>query len=439
MAVTVRHPGWISWLVGHTGQRSFTIVTPSVYLLGRWLQVQSGSPVTVTFDRRVALVSFQRSSQRLSSPRAVVSLGVVARGSRSAGSVEVAAAARVWERLSTPVLVSWFPARPYPQLLVDPRPEAKLSPGGPLTLTFSQPIKEVLGGARPLVSPATPGRWRELDGHTIAFQPGGLGFSFGEQVDLTLPVAVHLAGKSGATLTRTLRWQVPQGSILRLQQLLAQLGYLPLVWHATGSGPTSLRAQAAAAVSPPAGRFTWRYPTLRTMLGALWQPGQYTAMVEGAVMAFDSDHGLATDGVADNQVWADLLRAAVGHQVDRQPYDYIEVSEASPETLTVWRNGRIAYTTPCNTGIAARPTAAGTFPVYARYLSTTMSGTNPDGSHYDDPGVPYVAYFNGGDAVHGFLRPGYGWPQSLGCVELPYSAAAVVFNYDPIGTLVGVS
>jgi lipoprotein-anchoring transpeptidase ErfK/SrfK len=96
------------------------------------------------------------------------------------------------------------------------------------------------------------------------------------------------------------------------------------------------------------------------------------------------------------------------------------------------------YSTAVNTGIASRPTAAGTFPVYVRYLSTTMSGTNPDGTKYNDPGVPYVAYFNGGDAVHGFVRGSYGWPQSLGCVELPYSAAAVVFDYDPIGTLVGV-
>ena len=53
--------------------------------------------------------------------------------------------------------------------------------------------------------------------------------------------------------------------------------------------------------------------------------------------------------------------------------------------------------------------------------------------------MPWVAYFNGGDAVHGFLRPGYGYPQSLGCVELPYSAAQAVYPYDLIGTLVGVS
>jgi peptidoglycan hydrolase-like protein with peptidoglycan-binding domain len=224
-----------------------------------------------------------------------------------------------------------------------------------------------------------------------------------------------------------------------LQQLLAELGYLALAWQPSRPVATSLAAQLTAAVSPPAGQFSWRYPQLRAMLGSLWQPGQYSVLVQGAVMAFEADHGLSTDGVVDGQVWADLLRAAVRRQVDRQPYDYIEVSKASPETLSVWRRGRIVYTTPCNTGIAARPTADGTFPVYARYLSTTMSGTNPDGSPYSDPGVPYVAYFNGGDAVHGFLRGGYGYPQSLGCVELPYSAASVVFTYDPIGTLVGVS
>ena len=37
-----------------------------------------------------------------------------------------------------------------------------------------------------------------------------------------------------------------------------------------------------------------------------------------------------------------------------------------------------------------------------------MAGTNPDGSHYDDPGVPWVSYFHGGDALHGFIRASYG-------------------------------
>ena len=47
-----------------------------------------------------------------------------------------------------------------------------------------------------------------------------------------------------------------------------------------------------------------------------------------------------------------------------------------------------------------------------------MRGTNPDGGTYADP-VQFVAYFNGGDALHYMPRTSYGDPQSLGCVELP--------------------
>ena len=65
-------------------------------------------------------------------------------------------------------------------------------------------------------------------------------------------------------------------------------------------------------------------------------------------------------------------------------------------------------------------------------------GTNPDGSHYDDPGIRWISYFNGGDAVHAFDRASFGSPQSLGCVELPLDEAAQVWPYMPIGTLVTV-
>jgi lipoprotein-anchoring transpeptidase ErfK/SrfK len=52
--------------------------------------------------------------------------------------------------------------------------------------------------------------------------------------------------------------------------------------------------------------------------------------------------------------------------------------------------------------------------------------------------VPWTSYFNGGDALHGFLRASYGSAQSLGCVEMPYSEAHDVYQYTPIGTLVAV-
>jgi lipoprotein-anchoring transpeptidase ErfK/SrfK len=76
--------------------------------------------------------------------------------------------------------------------------------------------------------------------------------------------------------------------------------------------------------------------------------------------------------------------------------------------------------------------------VFEHIPSGTMSGTNPDGSHYNDPGIPWISYFNGGDALHGFVRASYGSPQSLGCVEMAPATAGRVYPYTPIGTLVNV-
>jgi hypothetical protein len=62
---------------------------------------------------------------------------------------------------------------------------------------------------------------------------------------------------------------------------------------------------------------------------------------------------------------------------------------------------------------------------------------NPNGSHYADP-VQHVSYFNGGDAVH-YIPRGYGYEQSLGCVELPYDQAKAAYPYLTYGSLMTVS
>jgi lipoprotein-anchoring transpeptidase ErfK/SrfK len=156
-------------------------------------------------------------------------------------------------------------------------------------------------------------------------------------------------------------------------------------------------------------------------------------------MAFESDHGLATDGFVGPQVWAALTAAVAHREMGPAQYDYLMVSESLPERLVVWQNGSDVYQAPANTGVPGATTATGTYPVYERFQTTTMVGTDVDGTHYDVQGVPWVAYFNGGDAVHGYWRSAFGYPQSNGCVELPISDAAVVWKMDPIGTLVYVS
>src|SRR5207253_9755601 len=135
--------------------------------------------------------------------------------------------------------------------------------------------------------------------HTLAFRPSGFGVGLGATVRVVLPRAAHLAGQTGAKLTRTLRWQVASGSTLRLQQLLAQLGYLPVTWRPTLAAPRgTLRAQLDAAVSPPAGRVSWRYPKTPPELRALWQPGHPNQIARGAVMMVAGTRGLAADAPA---------------------------------------------------------------------------------------------------------------------------------------------
>lgn len=217
-------------------------------------------------------------------------------------------------------------------------------------------------------------------------------------------------------------------TVLLLQQLLARRGYLPVTFHAFGPRPVYT-------LKPRHGRFQWRFaapPELRSQ----WQAGVFSTVTRGAVMSFEADQGLDMDGVAGAAVW----RALAGPKpATKVPYTYALVRESSPETITVYQTGRPNFTSLANTGISEAPTALGTYPVYLRYTSTTMQGTEPDGTHYDDPGVPWVSYFNGGDAVHGFQRGSYGSPQSLGCVELPYDAAETAYGLMNYGTLVTVT
>jgi len=440
VSLSVRRPGWIGWLVGRTDRRTFTVDTPTVALRGRWLQVRAGAPVRIAFSAPVSLVSLDRGApRRLARPSRVVPTAFTARGRHAAGAVQVAAAARPWERLPRPVRVSWFPAKPYPQLLATPRAGGSLPPAARLTLTFSLPVRDVLGSRRPALTPATQGRWMQLDAHTLAFRPAAFGFGLGAHVNIRLPRAVHIAGAAAARLTRTLHWQVPPGSTLRLQQVLAELGYLPVDWKPVADSRTStVRQELAAAVSPPPGRFTWRYSGTPSELQALWRPGEANTITRGAVMMFEDTHDLAVDGFAGPNVWRALIADAVAGKRRADGYSYVFVHRNVPQSLNLWHAGHVILSSPGNTGVPAAPTVLGTFPVFEHIPVGTMSGTNPDGSHYNDPGIRYISYFNGGDAIHAFNRSSFGTPQSLGCVELPLDAAAKVWPYTPIGTLVTI-
>jgi L,D-transpeptidase catalytic domain len=438
--LTVRRPGWAAWLVGATDKRRFSVETPSAHLLGRWLQVKTGGQVTVAFDQPVSLVSLAgKPARRLPQPQSAVPIGLVASGSHSTGAVDIAVAARSWERPSAPARVNWFPARPYPQLLAKPTPGTAIGPKREFTLTFSSPVAEVLGSRRPRLSPALPGSWRLLDAHTLAFRPRGLGFGLGTEVHVELPQAVHLAGQSGAALTSTLKWQVPSGSMLRLQQLLAQLGYLPVEWRPSADAiSSSIGAELVAARAPPPGHFEWRFRKTPKELRRLWHPRRANAITRGAVMLFQHTHHLVVDGLPGPIFWQTLMTDAITGKRRMAGYSYVFVHRKLPQSLNLWHNGHVILRSPGNTGVPAAPTQLGTFAVFEHVAVGEMRGTNPNGKHYDDPGIRYISYFHHGEAIHAFTRSSFGTPQSLGCVELPLRSAAKVWPYTPIGTLVTI-
>jgi hypothetical protein len=439
--VVVRRPALLRWALGSFRDEHLTVRAPLAGVTQPWLTLSSGAVLRVAFDQSVSAVAVGAPGHLAPEPLHGTPR-TLALGTRPpSGTIELAAAARPWEQLGAPQVITWFPRSSSPVMLASPAPSGALLPTAAIRLVFSRPVAAVLGSALPRLSPATPGSWQETDSHTLVFTPSGTGFPLAAEVRVDFPRAIALTEPSATTLqtTATIAWSIAPGTTLRLQQLLAEQGYLPVDWSSAGAPVAhTAQAQTQAAIDPPSGSFAWRYQNTPSELKSLWHAGGASVITRGAVMMLEHDHNLAVDGVAGPQVWHTLLGAAIAGAQSRSGYDYVYVHEDVPESLTLWSDGRVILHSPGNTGIPESPTKVGTFAVFEHIPVGTMSGTNPDGSHYHDPGIRYISYFNGGDAIHEFPRASYGTPQSLGCVELPLAAAAKVWPYTPIGTLVTI-
>jgi len=303
-----------------------------------------------------------------------------------------------------------------------------------IRLTFSAPVS--LGQAKPVLVPAVAGTWAKSGTKSLVYRlEAPLMPSTTETV--TIPGGAHgLRAVDGRTLSAatSLTFTIAPGDPTRLQQLLAQLDFLPLAFNPSGAPP----APKDLARDEP-GSFAWKWPGLPAELTSQWTQGSVDMITKAAVESFENQNGLTVDGDAGPAVWAALLSAARAHKVDAVPYVYVLVTKVLPEHLTLYDNGVAQYSgILVNTGATGADTVNGTFAVFEHVRYSDMKGTNPDGSKYNDPNVPYASYFNGGDALHGFIRASYGSPQSNGCVEMTYTNAALVWPLTPIGTLVTV-
>ena len=131
----------------------------------------------------------------------------------------------------------------------------------PVSIKFSAPL--AAGSPLPTVSPATPGSWQRPNASTVEFVPAK---GFAPRTHVTVRIPGGTAGvksAAGGALAQPLvtRFRVGTWSTTRLDQLLAQLGYLPLTWTPAPGvatpAATDASAQRSAAFSPPAGTFSW--------------------------------------------------------------------------------------------------------------------------------------------------------------------------------------
>ena len=120
------------------------------------------------------------------------------------------------------------------------------------------------------------------------------------------------------------------------------------------------------------------------------------------------------------------------------------------QTLTAYLNGKPVLETPVTTGRPALPTPIGSYTIHFRASPYTFVSPWPPGSPYWYPPTPvtWAMYFFDNDFLHddpgepaNAYGPGseYGPYASHGCVHVPHSAMAFLYNWLPIRATVIVS
>jgi len=197
---------------------------------------------------------------------------------------------------------------------------------------------------------------------------------------------------------------------------LYKMGYLP--FHVISYTPDGNGYQVT---------YQWDATHVPHKLVNLSITSTHSILYRSAILRFMRDYGVHFDP-NNTQYASNVLKQAyeTGFTAEK-PFVWVYVDQHIPQKVLVWQKGRYIFESPANTGVM-HTTAVGTFMVYLRFRSTVMEGVFPGTNiHYDDPDVPWVNYFHGGEAIHGFPRAHYGYPQSAGCVELPIYKARELY------------
>ena len=284
-----------------------------------------------------------------------------------------------------------------------------------------------------------------LDAHTLAFRPRGLGFPLGTHVQHR--AAARRAHRRAASRS-VAHAHDRLGGAARLDAAPAAAARrssatCPLDWHAgrRPGPPRRARRSSPPRVDPPR----------RALHLALPEHAAASCQRCGSAGRLERDHARrrddvparrttsTVDAIAGPVFWHALIADAVAGKRRDDGYSYVFVHRNVPQSLNLWHNGQVILTSPGNTGVPAAPTELGTFPVFEHIPVGTMSGHEPGRLALQRPGHPLDQLLppRRGASTRSTARS-FGTPQSLGCVELPLDAAAKVWPYTPIGTLVTI-
>ncbi len=106
----------------------------------------------------------------------------------------------------------------------------------------------------------------------------------------------------------------------------------------------------------------------------------------------------------------------------------------STQTITAYQGNTPLKSVLVSTGVAWHPTPIGHYKVYMKVRSQTMSGGVGAEAYYL-PGVPWVMYFAGANAIHGtYWHHNFGQRMSHGCVNLTIDDAHWFYDWAEIRT-----
>jgi lipoprotein-anchoring transpeptidase ErfK/SrfK len=117
-------------------------------------------------------------------------------------------------------------------------------------------------------------------------------------------------------------------------------------------------------------------------------------------------------------------------------YDrWIDVSLGT-QTLTAYQQGQVVRSFLISSGTAYHPTVQGTFYIYGKTRSQTMSGgSRAAGDYYSLPNVEWISWWYGDYSIHGtYWHHNFGHPMSHGCLNATNEDAQFIYEWAPIGT-----